>query len=176
MQGATPWPEGKLRRASVNSFGYGGANAHTILESIECLAPGRGGVKARADGDGCSSLITANGDKSDSNRHTNMPYGINDSHVPLRHQFLLAFSAHTELTLKHNVAAIQECAERYSILDLAYTLGCRRSKFASRTYVIASQDTIMDVLDAEDLRISKAIGARNLSLGFVFTGTCSSRE
>jgi acyl transferase domain-containing protein len=30
---ATPWPLEKLERASVNSFGIGGANAHVILES-----------------------------------------------------------------------------------------------------------------------------------------------
>ena len=30
---ATPWPDDKLERVSLNSFGIGGANAHVILES-----------------------------------------------------------------------------------------------------------------------------------------------
>ncbi|KAH7311468.1 hypothetical protein B0I35DRAFT_481428 [Stachybotrys elegans] len=39
---ATPWPEvaeGSARRASVNSFGFGGANAHAILESYVPSSP-----------------------------------------------------------------------------------------------------------------------------------------
>lgn len=30
---ATPWPEGRCERVSVNCFGIGGSNAHAILES-----------------------------------------------------------------------------------------------------------------------------------------------
>lgn len=30
---ATPWPEGRLERVSVNSFGIGGTNAHVVLDS-----------------------------------------------------------------------------------------------------------------------------------------------
>lgn len=37
VQKPTPWPT-QLHRASINSFGYGGANAHTIIESFEQTA------------------------------------------------------------------------------------------------------------------------------------------
>ncbi|KAF2973192.1 hypothetical protein GQX73_g454 [Xylaria multiplex] len=36
---STPWPDLPVRRASVNSFGYGGSNAHVILESVDTLLP-----------------------------------------------------------------------------------------------------------------------------------------
>ncbi|KAI1419983.1 hypothetical protein F5Y12DRAFT_720070 [Xylaria sp. FL1777] len=35
-----PWPNLPIRRASINSFGYGGSNAHAIVESAEVLLPG----------------------------------------------------------------------------------------------------------------------------------------
>jgi acyl transferase domain-containing protein/NADPH:quinone reductase-like Zn-dependent oxidoreductase len=35
----TKWPVGNVARASVNSFGYGGANAHTILEAAVTHVP-----------------------------------------------------------------------------------------------------------------------------------------
>lgn len=36
---STEWPEDMTPRASVNSFGYGGANAHTIIESASLHVP-----------------------------------------------------------------------------------------------------------------------------------------
>lgn len=30
-----PWPHDRLKRVSVNSFGYGGTNAHTIIDDAE---------------------------------------------------------------------------------------------------------------------------------------------
>ncbi|RYP70067.1 hypothetical protein DL771_005684 [Monosporascus sp. 5C6A] len=35
----TPWPKSKLRRASINSFGYGGANGHCIIDHVSNVLP-----------------------------------------------------------------------------------------------------------------------------------------
>lgn len=37
--GTVPWPKGKIRRASVNSFGYGGANGHCIIDHVNNVLP-----------------------------------------------------------------------------------------------------------------------------------------
>ena len=34
---ALPWPKTEVRRASVSSFGYGGSNAHVVLEEPKIL-------------------------------------------------------------------------------------------------------------------------------------------
>ncbi|KAF7538397.1 hypothetical protein G7054_g2978 [Neopestalotiopsis clavispora] len=36
----THWPKGALRRASINSFGYGGANGHCIIDHVNNVLPG----------------------------------------------------------------------------------------------------------------------------------------
>jgi acyl transferase domain-containing protein len=193
VQDAMIWPAGQLRRASVNSFGYGGANAHTIFEAIEHLAPGCGGIKAKARENYSNGFVNGHGNShlndhtnGHSNGHTNgysnghsngitngHTNGTNSQSIKSRGYFLLPFSAHNEQTLGQNIVALRDQVQKYDLLDLAYTLGCRRSKLSSRTYAVASDDTILDSLNVEGLVMSKAMGSRNLKLGFVFTGNYS---
>ncbi|KAH8721524.1 beta-ketoacyl synthase domain-containing protein [Phaeosphaeriaceae sp. PMI808] len=39
VENLTNWPSDKVRRASINSFGYGGANAHCIIDHVNTLFP-----------------------------------------------------------------------------------------------------------------------------------------
>ncbi|KAI0436975.1 hypothetical protein F4803DRAFT_571702 [Xylaria telfairii] len=152
------WPTAgfNVQRASVNSFGYGGANAHAIIESSESYLPGYKSFKKR--GAVCDVITPAPaGDRNN--------YGLN---VHERTQFLLPFSAQDFPSLKASVERHREVASQYEILDLAFTLGTRRSFFFNRGYAIASADSIADDLDTDEMTFGKR--GNGAKIAFIFTG------
>ncbi|KAA8567237.1 hypothetical protein EYC84_010277 [Monilinia fructicola] len=81
---------------------------------------------------------------------------------------LLPFSAHNETSLNLNIDALSKVINQYSLADIAYTFGAKRSRLAQRTFRIINKDNI-----SEDLVINrKAVRAplQTSSLAFVFTG------
>ncbi|MCJ1246453.1 hypothetical protein MMC30_003660 [Trapelia coarctata] len=66
----TPWPQSRLQRASVNSFGYGGANAHVIIESAagHVLEYARSGTTRRSVERNVVLVFSAQGETSLVNR------------------------------------------------------------------------------------------------------------
>ncbi|KAF5869444.1 putative polyketide synthase protein [Botrytis fragariae] len=154
---STPWPDLPVRRASINSFGYGGANAHAIIESVDSVLPWYRE----------SRQIHAN--KVDSQAHRN---GVQNGDVKLTHmhrnKFLLPFSAHDERTLVANISALKNNISDWNLNDIAYTLSERRSLFSHRTFQIASFGTDHQI--AELAHTPKKISSNPPTLGFVFTG------
>ncbi|KAI0017755.1 KR domain-containing protein [Xylariomycetidae sp. FL0641] len=144
-----------VRRVSVNSFGYGGTNAHMIVEGAESLVPrGRAAPYVYAD------------------KWTRQAARFTGRRRALERQrpFLLPFSAHDKATLRRNVDAHARVVGDYSMLDLAYTLGSRRSALASRAYTVASNDTVADAFARFGERFAVADKKTARALGFVFTG------
>lgn len=143
-----PWPaDFDVRRASVSSFGYGGTNAHLIVESIESICPWYEHGKPKE-----SSEYKYDG---------------------IDRPFLVTMSAHDEKTLLRNIETHQKIARDYHLPDLAYTLNCRRTQFAARGYIIVSPDGLeSDAFEANKFSygsVSKPANKPN-KLGFVLTG------
>ncbi|KAF3003888.1 t1pks [Neopestalotiopsis sp. 37M] len=182
----TPWPTNRLRRVSINSFGYGGANAHAILDHPSVVIPGYelhghplsySKIKERGDNNHHSDGHT-NGRGHDSGIGSPDPFSWWSSPAKLhqtgkagvRRQILLPISAHDDKALKVSIAAVSESLHNYSLPDLLYTLGCRKSTFACRAFAIEDSTSLKDELDPDSIITGKSPSAPVKRIGFVFTG------
>lgn len=145
-----PWPAPRslrignyVRRAGVNSFGYGGANAHAILENASAHIPSNYG---RAS--------------------------IAQEMLGSRKSFLLPFSATSEESLTARVEDMNSLdLDHVSILDLAYTLCLRRSHLRERGTMVVTREDLQNGLKAEDLqKLAMPPIDSPSNYAFVFTG------
>jgi acyl transferase domain-containing protein len=220
----TPWPKDRLQRASINSFGYGGANGHCIIDHVhnvlpDYVAPGVFKSKANGKTNGHENGHTngqhnghenghangqqnghrnghqnehenghANGQRNGhenghGNGHANgrqngesiQHHPIVESPTPVatatastRQLVLLPLSAHNEPSLKLNVDALSRVIDQFSLADIAYTFGARRSRLAQRSFRILDKDNVAQGLELERKAVRAPLQASNL--GFIFTG------
>ena len=84
---------------------------------------------------------------------------------------ILPFSAKNRSSLESRVCDLsQESHRGVDILDLAYTLGERRTNFAVRGYILASQHTLENDVQLHHLRTLAGRSDSPQPLAFVFTG------
>ena len=137
-----------IRRASINSFGYGGTNAHVILEGYQHSKPIEAPPPASAK---------------------QVP------HMGHQRPFLIPLSSHSENAGKLLCGSLVSHLERHpdtTPQDLAYSLSVRRSMHRYRSFAIGNdKDTI-----ARELATPQPIAAWTPTdeatprLGFIMTG------
>ncbi|KAK4243208.1 hypothetical protein C7999DRAFT_36471 [Corynascus novoguineensis] len=151
-----PFPsELPVRRISVNSFGYGGTNAHMIIEGTASIAPDSESGYRYVD------RWARNKPRKPGFRRA----------VERKRPYLLPFSAHDKATLRRNIDALGHVASDYNLVDLSHTLANRRSILASKAYAVASHealDSIFSSVGESFVFAETKTPARELA--FVFTG------
>ncbi|KAL4798426.1 hypothetical protein BDV19DRAFT_386313 [Aspergillus venezuelensis] len=140
------WPAHSLRRASVNNFGYGGANAHAIIEHPEYLL----GVPSPCvglDPLGRSRVFT---------------WSAKDQKT------VEAMTSRLQEYLTEGAGAY---GDSDALLDrLAYTLSDRRTRFPwSMTCSASSRESLVEAL-SNKTKPARRRPAKAPRLGFVFTG------
>ncbi|KAI4289981.1 MAG: hypothetical protein L6R35_000743 [Caloplaca aegaea] len=140
----TDWPGPKhsasFRRAGVNSFGYGGANSHAILESVDAYLP-------HPDHESSSVLSLS------------------------RPTFLVPLSANSLTALETQASDLASAnLDHVNVVDLAHTLGTRRSKLPKRAFSLVGQKTLKDDLHPDCFRVNAGGSYSPLPIAFVFTG------
>ena len=145
----TPWPQlsrsnnKQTPRASINSFGYGGANAHAIIEAAAIHVP---------------------------NNFSSVPPP--KTAWTTGPSMILPFSASNKLSLRDRVACLSALdTSSVSLRDLSHTLGSRRSHLSVRGYLTMNELDWKGGFRFEDFNTSDVDGhPTQLPYAFVFSG------
>lgn len=158
-----PWPQKTIKRASLNSSGFGGANAHFIIDSaesyVECRTPlhpqhtaappppppphhvsGYEYALSETSSESWEHLQVPAPDESPTPTRAASSIADSDTQVTKlllpRSSFLFPFSAKSEYSLKHQTLVV--CGEFHhpSDADVAHTLSGHRTRHSRRSYVV----------------------------------------
>lgn len=165
---ALEWTSSGVRRASVNNLGFGGSNAHVVLEE----AP-----RPCARSDNRSSLngfhsANTNGISLDNEQ----PVAQEADNAKTAVYRLFVLTAKDKEAVKAQMRNLKSYLATRSgkltdqwIFDLAFTLGQRRSLLTWRTALVASTaDALITQLGSVEAVPTRA--AKQPKVGFVFTG------
>ena len=141
-----------FRRVGINCFGFGGSNAHVILDEPNAVVP-----------DYTPAYIS-------SYRTPGLAAASQCTHLMKSRPYLLCFSANKEGSLRKSIDRLvqhmRDLEVSVEVRDLAYTLGVRRSHLFHRGFLITNHVSDSDATTA----ICGKTSVHPPRIGFVFTG------
>ncbi|KAL2871600.1 type I polyketide synthase [Aspergillus lucknowensis] len=162
---AVPWPCTGLRRASVNSFGFGGSNAHVVLDDAYHFLKSQGLA-------GFHNTVAL--PPRTAQLDTDTGAVVQSTNGTVSHPALLVWSTADEGGLKRISEAYNAHFKNLHnthpayLADLSYTLSHRRSLLPWRSYALAHS---LSSLQTDGVVLSAPVrSSRNLGLCFAFTG------
>ncbi|KAI1420233.1 hypothetical protein F5Y12DRAFT_719784 [Xylaria sp. FL1777] len=162
-----PWPETEIRRCSVNNFGFGGTNAHAILDDAYNYMRLRNMTLTSP----LQELFLSQNKTIALAAKSPVPITNGKVSDALPRVFVLSAPEQEAIGRQRPAYAnyLKTSASRSILQDLAYTLSERRSIFQWRHAVVASsaEDLLSSWAD-ESIKPTKAIAPCHVS--FVFTG------
>ncbi|KAF2452119.1 putative polyketide synthase [Karstenula rhodostoma CBS 690.94] len=186
----TPWPSNLLRRVSINSFGYGGANAHCIIDHpsvvLQEYQPRGFPLSRRVSPPATNGQINGNGYLNGHapvrcNENFESPPFLTDTwqtpaslmssgQAQARPFVLMPFSAHDDQALEANFTETAACINDYKLPDVLYSLSCRKSHLSRRGFVVGDSENIIEKMNTNSLIRGKITGSAPRRFGFIFTG------
>ncbi|KAL9639081.1 MAG: hypothetical protein Q9204_001255 [Flavoplaca sp. TL-2023a] len=161
------WPRDGLRRASVNSFGFGGSNCHVVVEDAFNYLQNRG-----IQGRHCSKAASSQGSKG----RPDYSSPLSDTEATTMPR-LLVWSAQDEKGLGRMRAVYQDhltktrdvLDEAQLLADLNFTLSSKRSRLPWKAFSIAN--SLLDLTKCLSRDFAQQTrSTREPRIIFVFTG------
>jgi acyl transferase domain-containing protein len=132
------WPLCEIRRASINSFGYGGTNCHIVIDDVDSYLFRKGLI-----GKHRTTVVSRT-----SSRH------CMEISSMCEYPKLLVWSGSTQSATRAMLSKWQEYFSKHSksrdnswLSDVAYTLDSRRSMLSFRSYAVVSSNSEVETIE-----------------------------